>query len=1590
MKKLKKLKKLHMVMLLILTAVLGVLGLQGIRAKYTTSVSVRGNVTFSAELAESLNLYEHKAERLPDGSYKLSKTDLVGTVAGPNTGELTEDKGNEYMVMPGVDIPKDPQIKITGKSALDSYLYVEIEDSLAQSDESDSTGKTIQYELTDEWVKLDDVIGPNGTASKPTSVYVYKGTGNTPMILDETFTPVDNSVTPSKETTKIIKILKDDTITVGENYSSADFVLNIYAHLLQIPQDVEETPDAKAIFTAQLPQKSESVLMRAMNMKSTLAQDAAKTEPSSGGAEVSVAADDSASTDPEYVTITIKYVDAETGESVFDDYVATLHYGTEFSMEVDSPIRIGYEPYLNDEKQNKVVIEKKEYKENVVYEVEYRPALVSYVVRHYIQNVSDDSYVEYKMVPGQLLTGSQPTTAELSLKELIDGGFESLYHEPDTVAADGSTEFRVYYDRKYFLYTFDCNGGYGVDPIYARYETPIAVPTPVKPGYEFKGWQKQDENGTWVDTTVDGTVGLADVSYKAKWEPIPDGTKYTVIYWLESPEPDKEGQPKQYEYWGSETVENATADTKVDGSHRAAQLALPDYQYATFDDEKTDKQIEVKGDGSTVVNVYYARKSYTLKFYYAKQKVGTEQYYVAGGTTWPFAWYDNEMNKRLDAVGYWGQVNELPVFNDNGKAKGYNVPTEDEIYYHDNANYKYYSFQFTAKYGADLSDLWPVDIFSAAELSVEGDFGTHAYFSAWNVEKNTLYDTQNDNKTLKGRYNKLDNVLLRTDGDYDTIHFLAFWENGAKKVNWNKPHQWIYENYIPILEGENVEQTYNKVDYKLHSTYIVYDNNTKDNPSEQTATAIEGFTHDKNDETKRVATENKQIDNTYNIYSYTMKFFYSRNVHKLQMKNYDEIIKTVDSVSFDKMLKEYKIESPDEPDSLEKGAYEFSGWYTSPECADGTEVDWDTIKMPDNDLMLYAKWTPIQRTVKFYNHYQAMEANKPLNTDKFGGTVSHGSYLSQDKVPSIDPNAGEISAEGIGNATNYTPIGWFYIDAVTGEKKRFEPGTMKVTSDLDLFMEWRSNQVVEYTVEYYKDNGDGTCTEIAKPTTGYSFAGLTRTFKAKIGEELYTDYQTKHYPMEASHSILMTETGTNTFRFLYYQKDSVKYKINYIDQLTKLPMEFTGDRKIEYEGTTSDAVITKKFVYESGYMPDAFYKRLILSYPDEKNIINFYYTKDTEHAYYAVKHMIEVSDGVYEEYAYIQGVGDIGDNVTAKALAIGGYEYDRETTTKKNGTDCTVSTDGVQGKITLNGLEMVIYYKRAASGYKVRYVEYGTDISEEKNDLQESETYTGRYGEPFKINPPQTITKKIGNSNDEITYILQGDSTYESTMGILNKDDAGKPIYPEIIFYYTAKQVQISYEAVCKTVNQNFGWVSIANERASTVSGLGGCTATPDTGFQFVGWYSDEACTNQVSKDTYYKPKTLPNDNTTYYALFEPILSELTIKKEGTNISDTDTFLFRVKGEKGGTANIDLTVSITGEGSVTISNLPIGTYTVTELTDWSWRYTADNSMPVSASVTISEGPDSTVTFTNSANSKAWLGGEAENSNFFAAYETPTT
>lgn len=103
-------------------------------------------------------------------------------------------------------------------------------------------------------------------------------------------------------------------------------------------------------------------------------------------------------------------------------------------------------------------------------------------------------------------------------------------------------------------------------------------------------------------------------------------------------------------------------------------------------------------------------------------------------------------------------------------------------------------------------------------------------------------------------------------------------------------------------------------------------------------------------------------------------------------------------------------------------------------------------------------------------------------------------------------------------------------------------------------------------------------------------------------------------------------------------------------------------------------------------------------------------------------------------------------------------------------------------------------------------------------------------------------------------------------------------------------------------------------------------------------------------------------------------LADLTIKKTGAQgIDENQTFIFKVIGTDNNTKDIALTVTIHGDGSVTIKDLPIGNYTVTEVTDWSWRYEPESGN--SRTVTIAASGN-TVTFKNTRNNDKWLDGNA--------------
>ena len=103
-----------------------------------------------------------------------------------------------------------------------------------------------------------------------------------------------------------------------------------------------------------------------------------------------------------------------------------------------------------------------------------------------------------------------------------------------------------------------------------------------------------------------------------------------------------------------------------------------------------------------------------------------------------------------------------------------------------------------------------------------------------------------------------------------------------------------------------------------------------------------------------------------------------------------------------------------------------------------------------------------------------------------------------------------------------------------------------------------------------------------------------------------------------------------------------------------------------------------------------------------------------------------------------------------------------------------------------------------------------------------------------------------------------------------------------------------------------------------------------------------------------------------------PKFCTLTVNKSvAKTYSNNDSFIFNVVGK--GNVPYNAQVVITGNGRATLTGLPVGDYTVTEDTGWSWRYTCDNS---SASTTLSASKDNDrLTITNKLTENNWLGNE---------------
>ena len=116
--------------------------------------------------------------------------------------------------------------------------------------------------------------------------------------------------------------------------------------------------------------------------------------------------------------------------------------------------------------------------------------------------------------------------------------------------------------------------------------------------------------------------------------------------------------------------------------------------------------------------------------------------------------------------------------------------------------------------------------------------------------------------------------------------------------------------------------------------------------------------------------------------------------------------------------------------------------------------------------------------------------------------------------------------------------------------------------------------------------------------------------------------------------------------------------------------------------------------------------------------------------------------------------------------------------------------------------------------------------------------------------------------------------------------------------------------------------------------------------------------------------------------IYDPTLTTLTLEKQGwQEIDENQTFLFHVKGSPAdpNTKDVDLTVTIHGNGKTTVTDLPVGDYIITEETGWSWRYTPQSGGE--RTVTVGAG-GLTAQYQNDRTETQWLDGDNYSVNHF--------
>ena len=305
----------------------------------------------------------------------------------------------------------------------------------------------------------------------------------------------------------------------------------------------------------------------------------------------------------------------------------------------------------------------------------------------------------------------------ISSDEAVTGWYtdKALTRKVDRVELSGENVKLYPKIEKGHYITFETGAGASyIQPQFVSASGKTGAPAePTRPGYTFAGWYATETGGTKYEF---GNGLPADLTLHARWTP-KENVKYLVIHWQQNANDDG------YSYKESEELSGTAGDT----------TAAAAKEYPGFHLKETIRQETIQGDGATIVDVYYDREEYSVKFFKSKWV----------GILW-FGEYE------------WHELEECRI---------------------------------TAKYGADISSQWPKNeskIWGTKRGESSGEQPYQSGISTMPLNGAEFYYVSQDGKITC----KLNYYLEGLDGKYTLDHTDSF---KSKKTEWSTTKEDHYD-----------------------------------------------------------------------------------------------------------------------------------------------------------------------------------------------------------------------------------------------------------------------------------------------------------------------------------------------------------------------------------------------------------------------------------------------------------------------------------------------------------------------------------------------------------------------------------------------------------------------------------------------------------------------------------------------------------------------------------------------------------------------------------------------------------------------------